>query len=56
MKTTTAIKQFQKNYEIAMKRDEIRKPISWALHKTWLWADTYEKERKDGKRKTSGEE
>ena len=46
MKVTTAIKQFQKNYEIAMKRDAVRKPISWALHKTWMWADAYEKERK----------
>lgn len=47
MKVTTAIKQFQKNYEVAIKQDKIRKPIAWALHKTWLWADTYEKERKN---------
>ena len=40
-----AIKHFIKEYKRAEKLTYVRKPVSYALYKTWRWCDAYEKER-----------
>lgn len=35
-------------YDIAQKRDDIKKPLSWALYQTWKWAEKLEEERDEG--------
>lgn len=46
MRYNTAIKHFIKEYERAKDLAYVRKPVSYALYKTWRWCDSYEKERK----------
>lgn len=41
------IDKFFKFKEQAVKMKGIEKPISYALYKTWKWADAYEKPRKE---------
>ena len=43
------IDKFIKNRELALSRDYINKPISWALYETWKWANAYEKNRNEDK-------
>jgi hypothetical protein len=38
-------RMFEKYVEYGMNNKYIKKPITWALYKTWKWADKYEKER-----------
>lgn len=35
----------EKYVEQVQKDNTIKKPISWALYQTWMWADKNEKER-----------
>mgnify|MGYP003326564893 CR=1 FL=1 len=46
MRIQTALKRLLDNYTKAEKNKE-KKPVSYALYKTWRWANTYEKEKKD---------
>lgn len=48
MRLATVIKRLEKTYEQAKSVEQIKKHISYALYHTWKWADTYEKERKNG--------
>ena len=45
VKLGNAIEKMVVNYHFALGRDYIRKPVSWALYRTWKWADSNEKER-----------
>lgn len=45
MKLSTAIRHLTSYYDKAKNNPSIRKPVSYALYKTWRWANTYEKER-----------
>lgn len=45
MRLSTAIKRLTKEYDAAVLKKSVRKPLSYALYHTWKWADTYEKER-----------
>lgn len=40
-----AERMFERYVEYGMNNKYIKKPITWALYKTWKWADKYEKER-----------
>lgn len=46
IKLGEALEKIVINYHFALGRDFIRKPVSWALYRTWQWADANEKERK----------
>lgn len=48
VKLGEALEKIVINYHFAMSRDFIRKPVAWALYRTWKWADANEKEREDG--------
>jgi hypothetical protein len=39
-----AERMIEKYVELAMNNKYINKPITWALYKTWKWADKNEKE------------
>lgn len=45
MRISTAITRITKEYEKAKKNKLVRKPVSYALYQTWLWANAYEQER-----------
>lgn len=45
MTLTKAINKLNKIYKEAKDNHYIKKPISWALYRTWRWANEYEKER-----------
>ena len=47
--TYTAELKLEKYIEQAMNNSYIEKPISWALYKTWRWANNLEKKREDSK-------
>lgn len=38
-----AERKFERYVEYGMKNRYIKKPITWALYKTWKWADFNEK-------------
>lgn len=46
MKISTVIAHLTKEYEKAKTNKMVRKPMSYALYRTWTWVDAYEKERK----------
>lgn len=45
MKVETIIQYFIASYEVAKETDYVRKPMSFALYRTWKWCDEIEKER-----------
>ena len=46
MNIVNVLAKVKKTYEVAMKDENIKKPISYALYNTWKWADAYEHEKK----------
>lgn len=44
MNIVNVLARVKKNYDEALKNEDIKKPISYALEKTWKWADAYERE------------
>lgn len=46
-----AIEVFTKFYEMAMKWEYIKKPISWALYRAWKYFNAIEKEKKGSESK-----
>ena len=41
------IEQLKANVVMAKTQDYVRKPFSWALYRTWKWADGIEKENEE---------
>lgn len=53
MNIGNVITRLIREYDKVKDDKRIRKPLAKALHNTWLWADTYEKERKNVVDKTN---
>lgn len=53
MRYSTVMSHLAKEYEHALVNPLVRKPLSFALYRTWKWCDTYEKpkekERENGR-------
>ena len=49
MTVGAVVEEFLIYYADALKKNYIRKPVSWALYQTWKWADVHEAERKEDK-------
>ncbi len=42
-----AVEVLMENYEKALKRNDVRKKVTWALYQTWKFADAFEDDRGD---------
>ena len=47
MKYSTVMAHLAKEYEHAVTDRTVRKPICYALYRTWKWCDAYEKPRNE---------
>ena len=56
MRWQTVIKKLNDNYERAKKASFVQKPMAYALHKTWLEVDRYERKKNYEKRKKASKE
>ena len=56
MNIVNVLARVKKAYDEAMKDDEIKKPITYALEKTYKWAEVYEKEKKPKRRREKEKE
>lgn len=52
MRWQTVLKTLNENYERAKKANYVQKPMAYALHRTWLEVDRYE--RKKNREKKEG--
>ena len=44
-KATFVSKRFKTEYEAALQKEWVRKPVAYALYQTWKYYNTYEHER-----------
>ena len=55
MRWSTVIKMLNEQYEKAKKASFVQKPMSYALHRTWLEVDRFEKQKNREKREKNAD-